>query len=268
MFPHPTGQSRPLPQDPPGPLVKALAVLAGTLPILLGFVLPASVLVDSAIANLSRSLQPDFWRAAMHSLTLALASAAIAVVLGMILAYACRATRSKLVHGAAAVAGVGYAVPGTVLAVGMLVPLASFDNAVDSLMRDWFGISTGLLLSGSAFAIVMACTVRFLAVSIGAIDAGLKKTSRSLDDASRTLGVTVTQTLWRVHLPMLTPVLGAASVQLRHPGDARLYAGNLRPVRGGRSSGPGHRRHWAGASDPNSPRDLRRPPRHARRRGA
>jgi iron(III) transport system permease protein len=212
MFHHTTGKYRLLPEEELGTGGKALAVLACALPILIGFALPVSVLADAAVANLAEGLEADFWRAAMHSLALALAAAAIAVIFGVILAYACRATRSKLVHAMTGLAGVGYAVPGTVLAVGILTPLATFDNSVDAVMRDLFGISTGLLLSGSAFAVILAYTVRFLAVSIGSIDAGFKKTSRSLDAASRTLGASVTQTLWQVHLPILTPVLGAAAL--------------------------------------------------------
>lgn len=212
MYHHTTGKYSHLPEEELMPFGAMLAMLACALPILLGFVLPVSVLVDSAILNLQESLQPGIWRAAAHSLTLAVSAAAIAVVLGVVLAYACRATRSKLVHGATGLAGIGYAVPGTVLAVGILAPLAAFDNSLDALMETLFGLDTGLLLSGSAFAIVLACTVRFLAVAIGTIDAGFKKTSLSLDGASRTLGATVSETLWRVHLPILKPVLGAAAL--------------------------------------------------------
>ena len=136
----------------------------------------------------------------------------MAVVIGLVLAYACRASRSKLVHGAAAFASVGYAVPGTVLAIGILIPLAGFDNSVDAFMRSNFGISTGLLLSGSAAGLVLAYTVRFLAISFGTIDAGFKKTSTNLDAASRTMGTNITHTLLRVHLPIMTPVLGAAAL--------------------------------------------------------
>lgn len=209
---HTTDKYRLLPEEEFSPMGRLLAFLACAAPITIGFALPVSVLLDSAIADLGESLNVDLLRAALHSLSLALAAAAVAVIFGIVLTYAARATRSKLVHAATGLAGIGYAVPGTVLAVGILAPLAGFDNALDAAMEDMFGIRTGLLLSGSAFAIIMACTVRFLAVSIGTIDAGLNKTSRSLDAASRTLGVTVTQTLWRVHLPILTPVLGAAAL--------------------------------------------------------
>lgn len=207
---HTTGKYQRLPEQDLTGGGKLLAVLACALPVLIGFVFPVSVLAGSVWANLESGLEAGFWRNAMHSFFLAVTAALIAVVLGVVLAYACRATRSKLVHGATGLVSIGYAVPGTVLAIGILIPLAGLDNGIDAMARSLFGVSTGLVLSGTAFAIILAYTVRYLAISVGSIDAGFKKTSRNLDAASRTLGVTVTQTLWRVHLPMLTPVLGAA----------------------------------------------------------
>ena len=107
---------------------------------------------------------------------------------------------------------ISYAVPGTVLAIGLLIPLARLDNSIDAVMRSLFGISTGLLLSGTAFAIVLAYTIRFLAASLGAVEGGLSRISRHIDDASRTLGASLGETLRKVHLPMLRPALGAAAL--------------------------------------------------------
>jgi iron(III) transport system permease protein len=76
-------------------------------------------------------------------------------------------------------------------------------------MRSWFDTPTGLLLSGSAFAVVRAYTIRFLAASLGAIEAGISKISRNIDAAARTLGATISETLWRVHLRCCAPALGA-----------------------------------------------------------
>lgn len=212
QFHHTTGRYRRLPVQTLGPVGGPLATLACALPIVIGFVFPLWVLLESALRRLGDSLNLDLWRAAMHSLLLSAVAALVAVAFGVVLAYACRTTRAKLVHAATAMAAVGYAVPGTVLAIGILIPLAALDNNIDAAMRGLFGVSTGLLMSGTAFAIVLAYTVRFLAISFGAIDAGFKKTSRNLDAASRTLGVTVAQTLWRVHLPILSPVLGTAGL--------------------------------------------------------
>jgi iron(III) transport system permease protein len=134
------------------------------------------------------------------------------VVFAVVLGYARRQTRSKLIHVLSAVPAISYAVPGTVLAIGLLIPLAGLDNSIDTVMRSLFGLPTGLLLSGSAFALVLAYTIRFLAASLGAVEAGLSKISRNTDAAARTLGATVSETLWRVHLPLLRPALGAAAL--------------------------------------------------------
>jgi iron(III) transport system permease protein len=99
-----------------------------------------------------------------------------------------------------------------VLALGLLIPLAALDNRVDALARDLLGVSTGLLLSGSLFVIVLAYAIRFLAVSIGALEAGFERLSPNLDAAARTLGETTLSALWRVHMPLLLPALGAAAL--------------------------------------------------------
>jgi iron(III) transport system permease protein len=109
-------------------------------------------------------------------------------------------------------AGLGYAMPGTVLALGLIIPLAALDNHVDAALRSHFGISSGLMLSGSLFVIVLAYTIRFLAVSLGALEAGLERLSPNLDAVARTLGETALSALWRVHMPLLVPALGAAGL--------------------------------------------------------
>jgi iron(III) transport system permease protein len=209
---HTTGRYRHLPEDTLTGAAGLFATLACALPVLIGFVLPALVLVHDAIAHIAAGLAPEFWQAAQHSLVLSASAAALAVAFAVTLGYARRQTRSKLIQTLSTVPAISYAVPGTVLAIGLLIPLASFDNAVDAAMRSVFDLPTGLLLSGSAFAIVLAYTIRFLAASLGAIESGLAKISRNTDAAARTLGATVTETLRRVHLPMLRPALGAAAL--------------------------------------------------------
>ena len=211
-FHHTTGKYRDLPEERLGGMRGALAALACTLPVLFGFMLPAGVLLHDAFAYVASGLAPEFWRAGRNSLLLAAAAAALAVAFAIVLAYARRQTRSKLIQGASTLPAISYAVPGTVLAIGLLIPLAGLDNFVDAAMRSLFGVSTGLVLSGTAFAIVLAYTIRFLAASLGAVEAGLSKVSRNIDAAARTLGSTVSETLFKVHLPLLRPALGAAAL--------------------------------------------------------
>lgn len=188
------------------------AVILCFVPILLGFILPATVLLQSAIAFAGDAVTSGFWSAARNSIFLSLAAALVAVSFALVLCYARRVAPTAFIKPAFRISGLGYAIPGTVLAVGLLIPLAAFDNELDRILRGSFGISTGLLLSGSVFAIILAYTVRFLSISNGNIEAGLKRISPSLDAASRSLGASAFETLWRVHFPMLRPVLGTAAL--------------------------------------------------------
>jgi iron(III) transport system permease protein len=113
---------------------------------------------------------------------------------------------------AARAASFGYAIPGTVLGVGLLMPLATLDNAFDSLVRHVFGVGVGLLISGSGAALILAYVIRFLAVSSGSIEAGFAKIPLSLDAAARSLGESTVGTVRRVHLPLLSPAIGAAAI--------------------------------------------------------
>jgi len=211
-FHHTTGKYRHLPEERLAGIWGVLATLACALPFLLGFLLPAAVLVHDALAHIASGLKPEFWQAAGNSLLLSAAAAVLCVAFAIVLAYARRQTRSRLIHALSTMASLSYAVPGTVLAIGLLIPLAGLDNSIDAVMRSRFGVPTGLIFSGTAFALVLAYTIRFLAASLGAVEAGLSKVSRNIDAAARTLGASVSEMSWSVHLPLLRPALGAAAL--------------------------------------------------------
>lgn len=188
------------------------AALFTAIPFVLGFVVPLAVIAPDAIKHTSEAISSGFLDAALNSLFLSAMAAAIAVVVALTLAYATRIVGSGFVRTAGRVAALGYAIPGTVLAIGLLIPLAAFDNRVDDFMRATFGVSTGLLLSGSLFALTLAYVIRFLAVGLAPIDAGLGRISTNLDAAARTLGQNSFSVLWRIHLPLLIPPIGAAAL--------------------------------------------------------
>ena len=209
---HTTGRYRAIPfQDIKGWRGYAAAVLCA-LPFLAGFVLPFSVLVSDAIGHANVALEGGFLLAAWHSLLLSTITAIVAVALALLLTYARRVAANGFTRPAVRIAGLGYALPGTVLAIGILIPLAGLDNRIDALFRSLFGISTGLLISGTMAALIYAYVIRFLGVAVGGIEAGLERVSPNLDAAARALGETALSTLWRVHLPLLLPALGAAGL--------------------------------------------------------
>lgn len=191
---------------------RGLAVVACGLPILIGFVVPALVLMGFAASRLEDALSVTYLRAVYHSLLLAMLAAFAAVLLGLVLGYANRAMQDGLTRRVIRLAATGYAIPGTVLGIGVLIPLAVFDNALDSFMREHLGISTGLLLSGSVAALVFAYVVRFLAVSFGAIETGLQKVTPNVAAAARILGRGPVSAFLEVHLPLLRPAIASAAL--------------------------------------------------------
>ena len=155
------------------------------------------------ITESGASFRGRFWDYASHSLTLAGITAVLGVAIALLMAYGVRLNPNWGMGVSTRIAAMGYAIPGSVIAVGILIPIGTIDNAIDSFMRSMFGISTGLLLSGTMTALVFAYLVRFMAVAFGAVESSLVKIKPSLDDASRSLGYGVTKTLIKVHVPMM-----------------------------------------------------------------
>ena len=194
--------------------MKAFAAFAAcATPFVIGFLVPFAYLADQAARKIaSGGFSLMIWRETFNTMLYAGAATFVTISIGLALAFALRTDKSGLAAPASRMASVGYAVPGTVLAVGLLWPLAAFDNMIDATMREWFGFSTGLLLSGSGAALVLAYTIRFLAMSINGVEAGYAKISGNVDHAARSLGESAFGTLRRIHLPMLRPALGAAAI--------------------------------------------------------
>ena len=179
-----------------------LAALVCALPVLLGFVLPAGILLFMAMRESDSQHGGRMWVLIGNSFTLAGVAAVVVVVVALVMAYAARIVKSPLVSGANRVAGLGYALPGAVIAVGILVPVTRLDHAlVDALAS--FGISTGLLLTGGILALVYAYAVRFMAIALQTVESGLSKITPSMEDAARSLGYRPAETMLKVHLPML-----------------------------------------------------------------
>jgi iron(III) transport system permease protein len=196
-----------------GPGVEAMALTgwraagataAGLAVLTLAFLLPVGQLAWWAVAAVrAGQVAPDFATLLGHTCVLAGAAAAVACLLAVVLAYAGRLHGTGTVRGAAQLASMGYALPGAVIAVGVLLPLAWVDHAVVPWLERALGRPLGLLLTGSAAGLVLAYVVRFLAVGLQTVDASLGKIPPSLDDAARMLGARAGSVLRRVHLPLM-----------------------------------------------------------------
>ncbi len=182
---------------------KALATLACLTPVALGFLLPACALGYWSWLTAPDVIDAGFMALAFNSFVLATVAAALALAVAVAIAYAQRLRPSRLIGAAARLSAMGYAVPGAVVAVGVLIPFAWADTAINDLARRLFGAGPGLILSGTIVAVTFAYVVRFLAVSLNTVEASLAKITPHMDDAARTLGLRPRQALVRVHLPIM-----------------------------------------------------------------
>jgi len=184
----------------------ALAVVV--VPLVVGFLIPVAYLLDASVrrvrlAGFSEVIAVE----AFNTVAVSLVATALTLGAGVVVAYAVRIGRGAVPAALLRLASLGYAVPGTVLAIGLLPVISGVEAVLDTAARRILGFSTGLLLLGSGAAIIYAYLVRFLAVACGGIEAGFNRISPSLDDAARTLGETSGGRLRRVHLPLLRPAL-------------------------------------------------------------
>ena len=202
-FHHTTSKYQPLPSYHLGGLRGAAATAFCGITVLLGFGLPTVVLLAYAKRYFDPVLAQEILGYALNSVQLAALAGFLAMVVAIILSYSVRIKGGRLLTAISRMAAFGYAVPGAVLAVGVMVVLGQFDNRLDGFMRDSFGISTGLLFSGTIAAVTFGYLVRFLALSLGTVEAGLGKITPSMDGASRSLGRGALGTMYRIHLPLM-----------------------------------------------------------------
>ncbi|MFN3855120.1 MAG: ABC transporter permease [Phreatobacter sp.] len=194
------------------PVAATLAVLTCALPVLLGFVLPIAALLRLHLEGGDPLLGERFLTYAWNSFRLAGLASVIIVAVAALIAYAQRLSPGPVTMAATRIAAIGYAVPGTVIAVGILMPLGAFDAWADASMRAMFGWGTGLVLSGTVMALLYAYLVRFLAVALGPVEAGLHKIPGSLDAAARTLGASPVEVARTIHAPLLRRALLTAGL--------------------------------------------------------
>jgi iron(III) transport system permease protein len=189
------------------------ALALGAVPVLIGFVAPTAYLVVETIERVRfAGFPPGLLRTALDTVALSGIATVATVSLGLVVAYAARVAPGTWSRSAERVAGLGYALPGTVLAIGLLFPLGALDGLIADAGERWFGAAGGLLLLGSGAALVYAYSARFLAVASGGIAAGLERVAPALDQAARTLGERSGGVLRRIHLPLIRPAVAAAAL--------------------------------------------------------
>lgn len=190
-----------------------LAAAACCVPIVLGFFIPAGRLAEEAVLRLARQgIEPELWAALGSTLMLSFAATLVTVGLGFLVASATHTLGGASARMLARLAGLGYAIPATVLALGFLGVFAGFDEGINQITRALFDWSPGGIISGTAAALIVVYSVRFLAIAIGGTQSGLARVSPRIDDAARLLGLPQGQIKSRMHWPLARGAIAAAAL--------------------------------------------------------
>jgi len=201
--------------------LKALAAcLLGCIPVAVGFLAPAAYLLNETLKRLHQVgvVSDQLLQSAWNTVSIAFCATLLTLACGLVVAWAVRCARQasslahRLAQAGARVATTGYALPGTVLAIGLLTPFIMFDHVLAAMLQLLGNADPGLILMGSGTALVLAYAIRFMAISIGSLEAGLARIPPSMEQAARLLGESPAGALRRVHLPLLRPALGAAAL--------------------------------------------------------
>ena len=209
---HMSTRYRPLPQIKLTGVRAAFAMLFCAFPVLLGFAVPTLWLLFWSLETGGTVVDSDFWRLALNTFLFAGIAASVAVAVALVLAYALRTGCGPATRFAVRFASMGYAIPGAVLAVGLVLSLGWVDRGLDDASRGWFGTGTGLLFTGSAAALILAYVIRFLPIALGSTESGLSRVSPHMDDAARNLGRHGFGIVRHVHMPLIGGSLWAGGL--------------------------------------------------------
>ncbi len=173
---------------------KYLSLIACSIPVLFGFLLPMLTLLHWTVYDWSRLLDGYTLHALLNSLTLGILTAVVATVLGLVLVMRLRFDSSRVASWFARLATSGYAMPGSVVAVGILLLLIIIQNQV---------LKGEILLTGTIAAMVWACSFRFLTISFNTTESGLARVTPLMDDAAKTLGLSHAAIVRHIHMPLI-----------------------------------------------------------------
>lgn len=181
-----------------------------SIPVIVGFAIPVAILTEMMISNFSVAVDARFIQFSFNTILVALTAGLFALIVALIMAYGVRLNPNPFTKTSTRIGAMGYAIPGSVIAVGILIPFGWIDNSIDSWFRENTGFSTGLLLSGTIFALIFAYVVRFLAVAFNTVEASLGKITPNMDEAAEGMGYGFGKILRKIHIPMMSGSLFAA----------------------------------------------------------
>ena len=181
-----------------------IATVVCFIPVLFGFVVPAGYLLVLSLPNWANVLASKFPTHLWNSFSLALLTSVVATMCALFVVYSLRLTRSRLNRLAVRVVSLGYGLPGSVIAVGVLIPMAWLDHVVDGFTRSAFGYSTGLIFTGGLLSLMFAYLVRFMAISLNSVQSSMDALAPRMDEAAKSLGAGIWRRLFVIHVPLLS----------------------------------------------------------------
>jgi len=217
-------RARPAKREPIAGVAAVGAFIGCLIPVTVGFLLPLALLGRLAVSESQYGLDgiaagalaftrlDEFLRLAWNSFSLATLTAAIAVAVGLMLAYTNRRAPSVAMRLANRAVGLGYAIPGTVIAVGVLLPVTLLDHRLADFVSAIAGRDVGLILTGGVSVLIYAYLIRFLAISLQTCEAGFAKITPSMDSAARSLGASNREVIRLIHVPLLRSTLITAGL--------------------------------------------------------
>ncbi|NDW53504.1 iron ABC transporter permease [Aliiroseovarius sp. PrR006] len=203
-------QSRPVEPRQLGRIGGLAALMLCAVPFVIGFVLPVAVLFSHALAKPEYWLSNGLFSALLHTLTVGAVAALVTVLGALFLVYGVRLSGSTLARKLMPLTTIGYAAPGAVLGIGILIPMAAADNAMADGVLAVTGWDPGLVMTGTAFAVIYAYCVRFFAIAQGATDAAIERVSPNIPMAARSLGRSARGALTEVYFPLIRGSVGTA----------------------------------------------------------
>ncbi len=191
---------------------RILAAITCFAPVMFGFLIPVASLLVYSITGGDQLLGRSFSGYVVNSVSVSVVAAVLATVFALLLAYTQRLSGSRTTKAAIRISTLGYALPGLLLAIGLLGPTAEYDRLLTGYLAEHFGWTGGLVLTGTVVLLIYAYIIRFLTVSFNTVSGGLQSISPSMDAAARSLGANPRQVVRRIHIPLLRPSLAIATL--------------------------------------------------------
>ncbi len=191
---------------------KYLALIICILPLFPGLFMTVFLLASYSLNRLDLIFDTALWEASLTSISLGFVAAIVTTFIALFFCFLIRFYRQAIFNTGTRISSLGYAIPGTIIALGLFIPLSQFDSWLNTQMKMLFEVKTGLLLSGTSAILIYAYVIRFMAIAKGTLASGFDKISKNIDHSARTLGASKAETFIKINMPQLLPTIAITLV--------------------------------------------------------